>query len=99
MVSGNINSAIDILAAQRIAKMSLNESARRYALNEQLRNTAIRILREQEIARTTKNNMIRKNFGDRITIALTAECEHRDREIKAILETIKMLEDLTPEPA
>jgi len=68
-------------------------------LNEQLRNTAIRILREQEIARSTKNNMIRKRFEARITIALTAECEQRDREIAAILETIKMLEDLTPEPA
>jgi hypothetical protein len=64
-----------------------------------MRNIAIRILREQEIERMAKSNMIRKRFGERITIALTAECEYRDNEVAAILETIKMLEDLTLEPA
>lgn len=63
-------------------------------MTEQERVTAIRLLREQEVERTNKNNLIRQRFGDRITIALTAECEQRDREIAALLATISILESL-----
>lgn len=46
--------------------------------------TAIRILREQIAVRRNTNDVIRKRFGERITIALTAECNYRDREIEAL---------------
>jgi len=68
-------------------------------VTEKNRVIAIRILREQEIARTTQNNMIRNRFGERITIALTAECGQRDREIEAINATIAMLDQVTPDDA
>ena len=66
-------------------------------MNEKQRVIAIRILREQEIERTNRNALIRTRFGDRITIALTAECEQRDREIDAIIATIAMLDGLGTE--
>jgi len=68
-------------------------------VNEQQRVISIRILREQEVQRSMKNAVIRRNFGDRLTIALTAECLQRDREVDAILATIAMLDALEPEPA
>ena len=46
--------------------------------------TAIRILREQIATRSKQNEVIHKRFGNRITIALTAECEYREREIEAL---------------
>lgn len=61
-------------------------------MDQTQRNLAIRILREQVVARTNKNNVIRKSFGTRMTIALTQECDQRDREIEAINGTIAMLE-------
>ena len=66
-------------------------------MNEKQRVIAIRLLREQQVERTNKNEMIRKRFGDRITIALTAECEQRDREIDAILTTIELLDGIETE--
>jgi hypothetical protein len=63
-------------------------------VNERQRVIAIRILREQEVTRSMRNDVIRRNFGDRLTIALTAECEQRDREIDAILATIEMLDGI-----
>lgn len=63
-------------------------------MNERQRVIAIRILREQEVTRSMRNDVIRRNFGDRLTIALTAECEQRDREIDAILATIEMLDGI-----
>ncbi len=63
-------------------------------MNENQRNIAIRLLREQEVLRSNQNALIRKRFGERITIALTAECEFRDREIDALLATIQLLEAL-----
>lgn len=60
-------------------------------MNENQRAIAIRLLREQEITRSNTNNIIRKRFGDRITIALTAECAARDREIEALEATIALL--------
>lgn len=61
-------------------------------MTQDQKNRAIRVLREQEVVRTNKNNLIRKNFGDRITIALTQECAQRDEEIDAINATIELLE-------
>jgi hypothetical protein len=46
-----------------------------------------------------KNDVIRRNFGDRLTIALTAECIQRDKEIDALLATIDMIEGLPVETA
>lgn len=66
-------------------------------MNEKQRVIAIRLLREQQVERTNKNEMIRTRFGDRITIALTAECEQRDREIDAILTTIELLDGIETE--
>lgn len=66
-------------------------------MNEKQRVIAIRILREQEVERTNRNALIRQRFKDRITIALTAECEQRDREIDAILATIAMLDGMETE--
>ena len=54
--------------------------------------TAIRILREEIDSRTRKNDTIRTSFGDRITVAFTAECKQRDREIAAMEETISLIE-------
>lgn len=68
-------------------------------MNEQNRVTAIRLLREQEVDRSRKNALIRDRFGDRITIALSAECDQRDREIAAINATIDMLDGIKTEPA
>lgn len=68
-------------------------------MNEQNRVTAIRLLREQEVERSHKNTLIRNRFGDRITIALTAECDQRDREIAAINATIELLDGLKTDPA
>lgn len=65
-------------------------------MTPQIKATAIRLLREQEVTRTNTNKLIRSRFGDRITIALTAECEHRDREIEAIEATIELLNSLPP---
>lgn len=61
-------------------------------MTDKQRAIAVRLLREQEIARTNQNAIIRKRFGERITIALTAECAQRDREIEAINGTIDLLE-------
>lgn len=66
-------------------------------MTEQQRVVAIRILREQEVTRSQKTALIRKRFGDRITIALTAECAQFDREVDAILATIAMLDKLAPD--
>lgn len=63
-------------------------------MNQQQRVTAIRLLREQEVEKTMKNKVIRDRFGGRITLALTAECEARDREIEALQLLIAMVEDL-----
>jgi hypothetical protein len=60
-------------------------------MNDDQKAIAIRLLREQEAQRSNTNNIIRKRFGDRITIALTSECAHRDREIDAIEATIALL--------
>lgn len=67
-------------------------------MTEQDRVIAIRLLREQEVERTNKNNLIRSRFGDRITIALTSECEQRDREISALLAAIALLDSMAPKP-
>lgn len=61
-------------------------------MTEDQKNRAIRILREQEVVRANKNNLIRKTFGGRMTIALTQECDQRDTEIDAINATIALLE-------
>lgn len=61
-------------------------------MNEKIRAIGIRLLREQEVVRTRQNGLIRHRFGDRITIALNAECAQRDDEIKAIEATIALLE-------
>lgn len=63
-------------------------------MNERQRVIAIRLLREQQIERSTKSAVIRKRFGERITIALTAECAQRDSEVDAIQATIDMLEQM-----
>jgi hypothetical protein len=68
-------------------------------VNEQQRVLALRILREQEAQRSNKNAVIRRNYGDRLTIALTAECIQRDSEVAALLATIEMLEALPPAAA
>ncbi len=68
-------------------------------MNEQQRVTAIRLLREMQVSKSMKNDVIRRNFGDRLTIALTAECIQRDKEIDALLATIDMIEGLPAETA
>lgn len=66
-------------------------------MTEQQRVISIRLLREQEIIRSNQNAIIRKRFGERITIALTSECAQRDREIDALLATIALLDSLAQE--
>lgn len=60
-------------------------------MTENQRNLAVRLLREQHIALSQRNEVMRKNFGDRLTKALNAECEQRDREIEALELTIDLL--------
>lgn len=61
-------------------------------MTEAQQATAIRLLREQEIVRTNRNNLIRDSFKERITIAMRQECDQRDREIEALNLTIAMVE-------
>lgn len=63
-------------------------------MTEQDRVTAIRLLRVLEVTRSQQNANYNRTFGDRLTKALTAECNQRDREIKACLATIELLEAL-----
>lgn len=60
------------------------------------RNLALRLIREQSVTLSMKNETIRKNFGDRLTKALTAECNQRDLEIEALNLAIDMLEQAKP---
>lgn len=61
-------------------------------MTEAQQATAIRLLREQVAIRENRNTLIRNQFGERITIALTAECAQRDREIEAMDLTIALIE-------
>jgi hypothetical protein len=60
---------------------------------------AVRILREQIGVRHKQNELIRTRFGDRITIALTAECAYREREIEALEQSLTLVEAVVPEAA
>lgn len=63
-------------------------------MTEAQRIIAVRILREQIAVRQKENDLIRKRFGDRITIALTAECKFRDGEIEALDATLEEIAEV-----
>ena len=62
-------------------------------MNTKMKNAAVRVLAEQRESRALKAGHMRRQFGERITKALTAEVEQMETEVEAIEATIALLEE------